>query len=218
MKTYATIIRVIIMTEKERMLSGELYTAFDDELRNDMLNCKLKLNRFNSMLMDKTDERTEVLKEILGKTGEWPYIEPPFYCDYGKNISVGDNFYANYNLHILDCARVTIGDNVFIGPMCGIYAAGHPIDFEVRNTGLEFAKEVKIGDNVWIGGNVAINPGVTIGNNVVIGSGSVVTSDIPNDCIAFGNPCKVHRKITDEDKQYWREQREKYNAETGKNI
>ncbi|MCH5303299.1 MAG: sugar O-acetyltransferase [Ruminococcus sp.] len=205
------------MTEKERMLSGKLYNALDSELRKDMRDCKYKLSKFNNMLMDETAERTETLREILGGSGEWLYIEPPFYCDYGKNIFVGDSFYANYNLHILDCARVTIGNNVLIGPMCGIYTAGHPIDSEVRNTGLEFSKEIKIGDNVWIGGNVTINPGVTIGSNVVIGSGSVVTSDIPDNCIAFGNPCKVHREITDDDKKYWKEEHRKYIEEIENN-
>lgn len=198
------------MTEKERMLSGKLYCALDDELRADMGECKKKLNKFNNMLMDENEERVELLRTILGNSGEFLYIEPPFYCDYGKNIYIGDGFYANYNLHIIDCARVTIGDNVLIGPMCGIYTAGHPIDAEVRNTGLEFAEEIKIGDNVWIGGNVTINPGVTIGSNVVIGSGSVVTKDIPDNSVAFGNPCKVHREITDEDKAYWQKQKEIY--------
>jgi maltose O-acetyltransferase len=208
----------MIMTEKERMLSGKLYNALDDELRSDMRECKAKLFKFNSMLMDKNKERVELLRTILGNSGEFLYIEPPFYCDYGKNISVGDGFYANYNLHIIDCAKVTIGDNVLIGPMCGIYTAGHPVDFEARNTGLEYADEIKIGDNVWIGGSVTINPGVTIGSNVVIGSGSVVTKDIPDDCVAFGNPCKVHRAITDEDKSCWESKRKLYNSEMGKDV
>ena len=160
----------------------------------------------------------EILREVLGSSEEMVYIEPPFYCDYGKNISVGNNFYANYNLHVLDCAKVTIGENVLIGPMCGIYTACHPIDAEIRATGLEIAKEVKIGNDVWIGGGVTINPGVTIGSNVVIGFGSVVTKDIPDTCIAFGNPCKVQRKITDEDREYWQRLREEYQEETGKKI
>lgn len=201
------------MTEKERMLSGELYNALDDELRADMGECKRKLYKFNNMLMDETKERVELLRTILGSSGEWLYIEPPFYCDYGKNIFIGDGFYANYNLHIIDCAKVTIGDNVLIGPMCGIYTAKHPIDFEVRNTGLECASEIKIGDNVWIGGGVTINPGITIGSNVVIGSGSVVTKDIPDNVIAVGNPCRVKRAITEEDKRYWESEKEKYNSQ-----
>lgn len=187
------------MTEKEKMLSGKLYNALDDELRNDMGECKEKLYKFNNMLMSETEERVELLRTILGDSGKFLYIEPPFYCDYGKNIFIGDKFFANYNLHIIDCAKVTIGDNVLIGPMCGIYTAAHPIDAEARNKGLEYAREIKIGNDVWIGGGVTINPGVTIGSNVVIGSGSVVTKDIPDNCVAFGNPCKVQRPITDED-------------------
>ena len=206
------------MTESERMINGKLYHALDDSLPEDMKECKLKLYKFNNLTMDNLKERIEILREILGSSEEMVYIEPPFYCDYGKNISVGNNFYANYNLHVLDCAKVTIGENVFIGPMCGIYTACHPIDAEIRATGLEIAKEVKIGNDVWIGGGVTINPGVTIGSNVVIGSGSVVTKDIPDNCIAFGNPCKVQRKITDEDREYWQRLREEYQEETGKKI
>ena len=206
------------MTESERMINGKLYHALDDSLREDMKECKLKLYKFNNLTMDNLKERIEILREILGSSEEMVYIEPPFYCDYGKNISVGNNFYANYNLHVLDCAKVTINQNVLIGPMCGIYTACHPIDAEIRATGLEIAKEVKIGNDVWIGGGVTINPGVTIGSNVVIGSGSVVTKDIPDNCIAFGNPCKVQRKITDEDREYWQRLREEYQEETGKKI
>lgn len=204
------------MTEKERMINGKLYNALTDELREDMKECKLKLNKYNNMTMDNLRERTELLKDILGGSKEYVYIEPPFYADYGKNIFVGQEFYANYNLHILDCARVIIGDNVLIGPMCGIYTAGHPIDAEIRASGLEFAKEIKIGNDVWIGGNVTINPGVTIGNNVVIGSGSVVTKDIPDNCVAVGNPCMVMREITEADKEYWHQQRDLYVSETQK--
>ncbi len=201
------------MTEKERMLSGRLYTALDSELRQNMKDCKLRLAKFNSMLMDEADERNRLLKDIVGSSGEWLYIEPPFYCDYGKNIHIGNNFYANYNLHVIDCAGVYIGDNVFIGPMCGIYTACHPIDAEARNSGLEYAKEVHIGSNVWIGGGATINPGVKIGSNVVIGSGSVVTKDIPDDCVAAGNPCRVIRPITDNDRSYWAEKLRVYNEE-----
>ena len=202
------------MTEKERMLAGMPYMALDAELREEMLGCKLRLAKFNSLLMDRLDERLQILHEIVGSSGDSIYVEPPFYCDYGKNIHIGNNFYANYNLHILDCARVNIGDNVFIGPMCGIYTACHPIDAEVRATGLEYAKEVSIGSNVWIGGSVTINPGVSIGDNVVIGSGSVVTKDIPSGSVAAGNPCRVIRKITEKDSEYWAEQLRSYKQET----
>ena len=121
-------------------------------------------------------------------------IESNFFCDYGYNISVGENFYANHNLVILDGAKVEFGDNVFIGPNCGFYTAGHPIDIKSRNEGIEYAKPIKVGNNVWFGGNVSVMPGVTIGDNVTIGAGSVVTKDIPSNCVAYGNPCKVKRE------------------------
>lgn len=128
---------------------------------------------------------------------------PPFHCDYGKNIEVGENFFANYNCIILDVAKVTIGKNVMFAPNVSIYTAGHPIHPDSRNSGYEYGIPVTIGDNVWIGGSVVINPGVTIGNNVVIGSGSVVTKDIPDNVIAVGNPCRVIREITEEDRKYY---------------
>jgi len=140
---------------------------------------------------------------MFGKTKETFFIEPPFRCDYGYNIEIGNNFYSNYNLIILDCAKVIIGDNVMLGPNVGIYTAGHPLHHETRNTLYEFAFPVTIGDNVWIGGNVVINPNVNIGKNTVIGSGSVVTKDISDNVIAVGNPCKVLRKITEDDKLYY---------------
>ena len=127
-------------------------------------------------------------------TKENVQIESNFFCDYGYNISVGENFYANHNLVILDGAKVEFGDNVFIGPNCGFYTAGHPIDIKSRNEGIEYAKPIKVGNNVWFGGNVSVMPGVTIGDNVTIGAGSVVTKDIPSNCVAYGNPCKVKRE------------------------
>ena len=136
-----------------------------------------------------------LIKNILGKTTDHFHIEQPFYCDYGYNIEIGENFYTNHNVVILDCARVTFGDNVFIAPNCGFYTAGHPLDAERRNKGLEDAKPITVGSNVWIGGGCTILPGVTIGDNTVIGAGSVVTKDIPANVLAFGNPCKVVREI-----------------------
>ena len=133
--------------------------------------------------------------ELLGKTGEHLTINHGFKCDYGTNITVGEHFYANYNLVVLDCAPVVFGDNVFIAPNCGFYAAGHPIDAPTRNSGLEFAKPITVGDNVWIGGNVTVLPGVTIGSGAVIGAGSVVTHDIPPNVVAVGNPCRPVRDI-----------------------
>ena len=148
---------------------------------------------FNNLRPKDLDKREEIIKKLFRKTGKDFYIESPFYCDYGFNITIGENFYANHNLVILDGAEVIIGDNVFIAPNVGIYTAGHPIDIEQRNKGIEYAKSIKIGNNVWIGGNVCIMPGVTIGDNVTIGAGAVVTKDIPSNVTAFGNPCKVHK-------------------------
>ena len=142
-------------------------------------------------------ERTEVMALILGKISEDFYIEQPFFCDYGYNIEIGKNFYSNHNLVILDGNKVTFGDNVFIGPNCGFYTAGHPLDAETRNKGLEYAKPIKVGNNVWFGGNVVVLPGVKIGDNVVIGAGSVVTKDIQSNVVAVGNPCKVIKEIGD---------------------
>lgn len=143
--------------------------------------------------------RQRLLKSLLGSSGEGLCIEPPFNCDYGYNIHLGAQFYANVNLVILDCASVTIGDNVFIAPHVGIYTAGHPHDVTRRNQGLEYALPITIGNNVWIGGGVTILPGVTIGDNTVIGAGSVVTRDIPASVLAFGNPCRVARPLSPQD-------------------
>ena len=198
------------MTEKEKMLSGKLYMASDAELRKEAKKCRKLIRLFNNSTEEEIDYRTSLLKDLFGKVGKNVFIEPTFRCDYGKNIYIGDNFFANYDCIILDVCKVEIGNNVMFGPRVSVYTAGHPIDAEVRITGLEFGKEIKIGDNVWIGGNTVINPGVKIGDNVVIGSGSVVTKDIEDNVIAAGNPCRVLRKITDEDKEYWNKKREEY--------
>ena len=190
-------------SEKEKMISGKPYIAFGDELLAERQYAKEMIFDFNSLRPNQIDERNEILKRLLGKTKDKYFIEPPFRCDYGYNIEIGENFYSNYNLIILDCAPVKIGDNVLIGPNVSIYTAGHPLHYEIRNQEYEYAFPIIIGDNVWIGGNVVINPGVSIGENSVIGSGSVVTKDIPNNVIAIGNPCKVLRVITDDDKHYY---------------
>lgn len=158
---------------------------------------------------DRSDFETlaAITKELLGKS-ENACINPPFYCDYGSHIEVGKNFFANYNCTILDVAKVTIGDNCLMAPNVAIYTAGHPLHPDTRNTAYEYGIEVTIGDNVWIGGNVVICPGVHIGNNVVIGAGSVVTKDIPDWSVAAGNPCKVIRKITDDDRRFYFRDRE----------
>jgi acetyltransferase-like isoleucine patch superfamily enzyme len=190
-------------TEKEKMIAGEPYKAFGEELFNERQRAKELIFQFNSLHPFKVDERNELIKKLFGKTGTKFYLEPSFRCDYGYNIFIGENFYANYNCLILDCAKVTVGANVLFAPNVSIYTAGHPIHFEPRNEEFEYAFPVTIGDNVWVGGNVVINPGITIGSNAVIGSGSVVTKDIPSNVIAAGNPCRVIREITEEDKLYY---------------
>lgn len=190
------------MTEKEKRDAQMLYDAnYDVTLQAEMLTCKDKCFTFNQLLPSKLKERERMLKDILGKTGESFCIQPPFWCDYGYNIELGENFFANHNCVILDGAKVTFGDNVFIAPDCGFYTAGHPFDAKQRNQGLEYAYPITIGNNVWIGGGVKVMPGVTVGDNVVIGSGSIVTKDIPNNVVAAGNPCKVLRSITEEEQQ-----------------
>lgn len=182
-------------TEKEKMLSGELYKAFGDELLGERQKAKEAIFEFNNLRPTAIDERNAIIKELFGVTRGNFFVEPPFRCDYGYNIKIGENFYTNYNLIILDCAEVSIGDNVLIGPNVAIYTAGHPLDYKLRVQEFEYAYPIKIGNNVWIGGNTVINPGVTIGDNAVIGSGSVVTKDIPANTLAVGNPCKVIRKL-----------------------
>lgn len=154
------------------------------------------------------DKLEEIAARLFGSHGKNTVIMPPFYCDYGSHIHVGDNFYANYNCTILDAAKVTIGNNVMMAPNVAVYTAGHPLHPVSRNSGYEYGIPVTIGDNVWIGGNTVITPGVTIGDNAVIGAGSVVTKDIPANVVAAGNPCRVIKKITEEDKKYYYRDRE----------
>lgn len=199
-------------TQKERMLAGKLYTS-SDELREMNRRNRRLTQRYNTTTVDEKAERKSLLKDLLGNAGEHVYLEPPFYCDYGDHISVGNNFYANFDCIMLDVAPITIGDDVMFGPRVGLYTAGHPIDAQVRISGLEFGSPITIGNNVWVGGSTVINPGVTIGDNVVIGSGSVVTKDIPNNVIAVGNPCKVLREITEEDAAYWSKLKTQYEEE-----
>lgn len=191
------------MNQKERMLAGLPYKASMDGLEKDRFECKKKIYDFNQLHPKENAKVPEMLKNIFGRTGNNIWVEAPFHCDYGWNIEVGENFFANYNLTILDVGKVTIGSNVQIAPNVSIYTAGHPIHPESRNTGYENGIPITIGDNVWIGGNVVILPGVMIGNNVVIGAGSVVSKDIPDNMIAVGNPCKIVREITDDDRKFY---------------
>ena len=188
------------MTEKEKCRAGLLYDAnYDPQLLAERRAAKELLYDYNRLRPSEEAERLALLKRLLGRTGEQCIIEPPFACDYGYNIEVGENFFANFNLVILDEARVSIGDNAFIAPNVAIYTAGHPLDVGQRNRGLEYARPVTIGHNVWIGGNVVILPGVTIGDGSVVGAGSIVTRDIPPMSFAAGSPCRVIREITEAD-------------------
>ena len=184
------------MTEKEKAEAGLLYNAnYDPALTSERLACMDKCYDYNKLRPSQKKERDALLRQLLGKAGNNLCIEQPFFCDYGRNIEVGDNFFMGVNGVILDGAKVTFGHNVFVGPNCGFYTAGHPFDVNQRNEGLEYAYPISIGDNVWIGAGVCIVPGVTIGSNSVIGAGSVVTKDIPEGVLAFGNPCRVIRTI-----------------------
>lgn len=199
-------------SEKEKARAGCLYDAnFDEELLRERAACTEMTYQLNLLRPSQTAEREALLRRLLGKTGKVFTVVSPFFCDYGYNIEVGENFFMNMNCVILDGAKVTFGNNVFIAPGCGFYTAGHPLDVERRNKGLEYAYPITIGDNVWIGAQVCVLPGVSIGNNSVIGAGSVVTKDIPANVLAVGNPCRVLREITGKDKEkyggWWRGER-----------
>lgn len=196
------------MNQKERMLNELPYKAWLDGLSEERMECKKKIYRYNNTPPGDARAAKQLLQDLLGRTGENLCIEPPFHCDYGKNIEVGENFYANYNLTVLDVGRVIIGKNVQIAPNVSIYTAGHPIHPDSRNSGYEYGIAVTIGDNVWIGGSTVIVPGVTIGDNAVIGAGSVVTRDIPPNTVAAGNPCRIIRAITEEDRKFYYKDRE----------
>lgn len=188
------------MNELEKRAAGMLYDAnYNQEIINDLNKCKDICFHYNQIMPSKINERNEILKGLFGKVKSILCVQSPFWCDFGYNIEVGERFYANHGLTILDGAKVTFGDDVFIGPNCGFYSAGHPIDAKRRNAGLEYAHPIHVGNNVWFGAGVQVMPGITIGNNVVIGSGSIVTKDLPSDVVAVGNPCMVQRKITEED-------------------
>lgn len=190
------------MTEWEKAKNGFLYDAnFSKEVVGERTRCAELCYELNQCRPSEYEKQQELLKKIFGKIKGTPVVTAPFYCDYGFHISVGENFYTNHNVTILDGAEVTFGDNVYVGPNCVISTAGHALDAEQRNLGLEIALPITVGDSVWIGANAVILPGVAIGSNTVIGAGSVVNRDIPEGVIAAGNPCKVLRKITEADKK-----------------
>ena len=200
------------MTEQERMVSGRLYHPGDETLSEARDRAKKLTWRYNQM--DPTDwaGRTALLRELLGHLGEGSWIEPSFRCDYGVNITVGDAVFINYDCIFLDVAPITIGDRVLIAPRVCLYTAGHPTDAEVRGSGLEFGLPITIGDDAWIGGSAVVLPGVTIGAKSIIAAGSVVTKDIPPNVIAAGNPCRVLRPITDDDRQKWEAAQQEYHS------
>lgn len=192
-------------TEKEKAREGILYDANNDaELLAERLAAADMTYELNRLRPSQVAEREAVIRRLLGRTGKNVSIVSPFYCDYGYNIETGENFFMNMNCVILDGTKVTFGDNVFVAPGCGFYTAGHPLDAERRNAGLEYALPIRIGNNVWIGAQVCVLPGVTIGDNSVIGAGSVVTKDIPSGVLAAGNPCRVIRPITEADAARYR--------------
>lgn len=182
-------------TEREKMLAGEMYDASDAQLVADRLRARRLTRLFNNTHEDELPRRTELLGELLGSAGENAYIEPTFRCDYGYNIHVGRQFYANFDCVILDICEVRIGDYCFMAPGVHIYTATHPLDPQERNSGLEYGKPVTIGNNVWIGGRAVIVPGVTIGDNVVIAAGAVVTRDVPPGAVVGGNPAKILKYV-----------------------
>lgn len=182
-------------TEKEKMLAGELYDALDPLLSEERLKARLLLKELNDSREDETEKRSRILEELIPNAGEGLWLQPPFYCDYGYNITVGERVFFNFNCVVLDVTTVTIGSRTLFGPNVQIYTATHPMDHQERASGLEYARPITIGEDVWVGGSAVICPGVTIGHRSVIGAGSVVTKDIPADVFAAGNPCRVIRPI-----------------------
>lgn len=180
--------------EKDKMLNEEPYFSSDPVLVNERQRAKELCYEYNHLHPKDKKQMEEIINKLFGKTGKNFSVKPMFYCDYGYNIYTGDNFRGNHNLILLDICQITFGNNVYIGPNCGFYTAGHPINVQKRNSGLEFGKKITIGNNVWFGGNCIVLPGVTIGNNVTIGAGSVVTRDIPSNVTAYGNPCKSRKE------------------------
>ncbi|MES2772667.1 MAG: sugar O-acetyltransferase [Bacteroidota bacterium] len=178
-------------SEKEKMLAGELYNALDKQLTDERIKARLLLKQLNDSGEDEMREGENILKQLMPNAGGGLWLQPPFYCDYGTNIILGEKVFFNFNCVVLDVAQVTIGSRTLLGPNVQIYTATHPLNYLERASGLEFGKPIWIGEDVWIGGGAIICPGVKIGNRSIIGAGSVVTKDIPDDVIAAGNPCRV---------------------------
>lgn len=188
------------MTEYEKMISSKLYNSTDPELIRLRSKAQDLCYEYNLLRPSDKGNQQDIMNKLLGSVGVNYEIRPPFYCDYGFNISIGENFFANFNTVFIDCSRIVIGNNVMFGPNCCIDGAGHPTDSIRRNAGFEYAYPITIEDDVWLGSGVHIMPGVTIGRGCVIGAGSIVTKDIPPYSLAVGNPCHVIREITDEDR------------------
>lgn len=199
------------MNEQQLQAEGYLY-KLDKTLFAAHLNAKRITRLLNATEEHEAEKRKALVQELFAEAGEASYIEPPFHCDYGYNVSVGKRFYCNYDCVFLDCGKISIGDYVMLGPKVQIYTANHPIDPEVRRLNHDQGIPVTVGDDVWIGGGSILCPGVTVGSGSVIGAGSVVTHDIPSGVVAAGNPCRVIRPITAEEKAYWQEQLSLYRS------
>jgi maltose O-acetyltransferase len=182
-------------TEKEKMLAGELYLSNDPALQIELRRARRITRLYNQTNEEEPERRWQLLQELFAAVGPGADIQPPFFCDFGTNITAGAKLFMNFNCVILDCNRVTIGDNVMFGPAVHIYAATHPTDPSIRLTGRELGKPVRIGSNVWVGGGAIIGPGVSIGDNTTIGAGSVVMRDVPSNVVAVGNPCRVIKRL-----------------------
>lgn len=182
-------------TEKEKMLAGELYDALDQQLSEERTEARNMVKALNDSTEEETDKRNNILKKLIPDSGPGLWIQPPFYCDYGYNIRLGEKVFFNFNCVVLDVMQVTIGSRTLFGPNVQIYTATHPMDHVQRGSGLEYAKPISIGEDVWVGGSAVICPGISIGDRTVIGAGSVVTKDIPSDVFAAGNPCRVIKSL-----------------------
>jgi maltose O-acetyltransferase len=187
-------------SEKEKMIAGELYDPLDKELSENRTRTRILIKALNDSREDELEERARVLKDLVPHAGKGLWIQPPFFCDYGWNMTIGEGVFFNFNCVVLDVAPVTIGSRTLFGPNVQLYTATHPVNYKERASGAEYAKPITIGEDVWLGGSVVVCPGVTIGDRSVVGAGSVVTRDLPADVFAAGNPCRVIRTLTEEER------------------